>query len=442
MALAMRAEMGVRAEQHLTVVTQLSSLLALGLDELRARVQQELADNPALTLANADADRGSRGRQAGPGPGEDAFARDPLQHIPVRETRSESLIVQLALQLPRTDRAIAEAVVGSLDERGYLRESPGQLAADLRVSEARVQRVLDELKRVAPGLGARNARECLLDQLDQLAREGRGIRLAREILEHHLADAAHRRWRQIAVALHTTEKEVVLACERVRNELKPFPELPPDQGPEPRLRPDAVIKLAEDDSRAFSIELLGETGIGLRIDPLYLEVARGDGSADAHAWRHAFTLVHQGRRFIWLLRQRADTVRRTIGAAVEHQHEFVRNGTGLRPLTRVEIARELGLHESTVSRVVADKNLRLPDGRVIPLARLFGTSLPVENALRELLAGEGAERSDRELSVCMTNRGYPLGRRAVAKYRARLGVGGRASRARANPSSPAARPVN
>jgi RNA polymerase sigma-54 factor len=115
-------------------------------------------------------------------------------------------------------------------------------------------------------------------------------------------------------------------------------------------------------------------------------------------------------------------LRRVAEYAVQHQQEFIVAGeTALKPLTRAEVAAELGLHESTVSRAVADKFALLPDGTTVPLSRFFGVSGGVDGELRKLLESTDGPISDQRLADRLREAGYPIARRTVAKHRARLG---------------------
>jgi RNA polymerase sigma-54 factor len=117
------------------------------------------------------------------------------------------------------------------------------------------------------------------------------------------------------------------------------------------------------------------------------------------------------------------------GYAVEHQQAFLVGGpAALRPLTRAEVAAALGMHESTVSRAVADKYALLPDGTMVPLSRFFGVGGGVDGELRRLLASADGPISDQRLAERLREAGFPIARRTVAKHRARLGLAAAALR--------------
>jgi RNA polymerase sigma-54 factor len=115
--------------------------------------------------------------------------------------------------------------------------------------------------------------------------------------------------------------------------------------------------------------------------------------------------------------------------AVRRQEAFIRGGvTLLRPLTRAQVARELQLHESTVSRAVANRNVQLPSGAVIPMSNLFRGSLRLQDEIRQVIASERFPMSDDQIAAVLALRGHPVARRTVAKHRDALGIPRRALR--------------
>jgi RNA polymerase sigma-54 factor len=131
----------------------------------------------------------------------------------------------------------------------------------------------------------------------------------------------------------------------------------------------------------------------------------------------------RARSFLGQLRDRWETLRRVVEYAVERQKKFLLHGApALKPLTRAEVAAELNLHESTVSRTVADKYVLLPDRSVVPLSRFFIASGGVDGELRRLLEAAPGPLSDQRLTELLHEAGFAIARRTVAKHRARLGI--------------------
>ncbi len=133
--------------------------------------------------------------------------------------------------------------------------------------------------------------------------------------------------------------------------------------------------------------------------------------------------LEQAVLLIKCLQQRQQTIVRLMRYLVTVQRAFILNGEAhLKPLTRAHLAKELDVHESTISRAVASKAVQLPNGHLIPLAKFFDRSLQVRTALKHIIAQEGLHLSDSDLSQRLARQGYQVARRTVAKYRAMEGI--------------------
>jgi len=174
------------------------------------------------------------------------------------------------------------------------------------------------------------------------------------------------------------------------------------------------------------VELLEQHRFRLRINELYAELARGNVSGvDEHDMETAQYYLEEARLFLHGLDQRRRTLRQVSLALAEYQRDFVLYGPRyLRPLTRAQLAAQLGVHESTVGRAVAHKYIQLPDQRVIPLADFFDSSLPAKHDLRTLIIQENEAHplSDQALAVRLRELGHNITRRTVTKYRRALGI--------------------
>jgi RNA polymerase sigma-54 factor len=388
-----------------------SEMLILPCVSMESLIDRELCANAALERLDAGecpVCRGAsparcpvcaaairRGRRPELADVSDRAAAEPDTHALLRAVR---------IEIDAADGPIAERLIDSLDEHGFLDRSCAQLAAELGVDEVVVERVLAVVRGVGPpGVGARGVAECLLLQLDAL-----GVRdeLARAVIADHLHALARGHFSSIAQAVGTSRARIQLVLDLIRERLRPYPAF---DGNAPRVTsyvvPDMVV--SERDG-AFVVEL---------VEPAMTRLAvRRSGAPEAS--------VSRARSFLAQLHDRWNTLRRVAELAVEHQREFLLGGeTELRPLTRAEVALELGVHESTVSRAVADKHALLPDGTIVPLSRFFGVSGGVDGALRRLLESAGGSLSDQQLADRLGEAGYPIARRTVAKHRARLGYG-------------------
>jgi RNA polymerase sigma-54 factor len=160
--------------------------------------------------------------------------------------------------------------------------------------------------------------------------------------------------------------------------------------------------------------------LALRVSPSYSEATFTGGPREAAALSADLRRAHA---FLGRLEQRWRALKALGDALALHQDAFLRHGPDhLRPLNRAQIARELGVHESTVSRSVAGKHAALPAGGVVPLSDFFTTSRDALDVLRNLVACEPRPLPDAMLAQAMRRRGYPVARRTVAKYRESLGI--------------------
>jgi RNA polymerase sigma-54 factor len=389
--------------------------LALSAAALEETIEDELAGNPALQRIDQDAETSAwaaRPTNAAP----QGAAYEYLADEPGDEER---LIAAVRLLLPADEHELAEAVVGSLDSRLFLRTPPEELAAELGVAPARVAAVVDALRQAGPpGTAARDLRECLLAQLDEIDSSTRIFAIARGIVHEHLEALAADRLGQIAHALRVDVADVADAWDLIRTRLRPCAVIeidadrpPPAPPPPPELAFGASVR------GVHEVEVLEATRFILRIDPLYERACRDPEKAGLERD------LRRARRFMCRLEERWATLRALGEALALHQDGFLRYGRRhLRPLTRAQLARELGVHESTVSRAVSGKHAALPDGRVVLLAEFFGSSNDALDALRDLVAQEPRPLCDAVLAEAMRRRGFPVARRTVAKYRSMLAI--------------------
>ncbi|HMQ30292.1 MAG TPA: hypothetical protein PKD53_06160 [Chloroflexaceae bacterium] len=422
--LKLNARQELRAAPALLTHARLLELTTVGLHQA---IAQELEANPALEeLALPAAPRGA-------GRADDA---ERLMRVAAPVSLADALLGDLRASLPAADHALAALVVGSLDERGLLEEAPQSLARAAGVARGRIEAVLAALRELGPpGIAARDPRACLLAQLDAMPR-GEAPPLARSIVAAHLDDLAAGRQRAIARALGAAPEEVEAARAFIAGRLWPYPLQAALGGPaEPDRRayraPDLIFRRAGD---SFSAEPAAAPGRALQLSPVYAELAERAATLPADEAEHVRSYVERARVFLRSLRRRGETLARVGAALAERQAPFLREGPrALAPLTRLQLAHELRLHESTVCRAVADKTALLPDGALWPLDGFFDAARPAREVLRELIAAEAAPLSDQQLAAMLAERGHPVARRTVAKYRDELGIPPQHQRARRGP---------
>jgi RNA polymerase sigma-54 factor len=440
-------------------------LLQLSSSELAMAIARERDDNPAFEVEerqvcprcgaglgypelpcsicgcglSADLDRGLHhdeltpfdGRAHGAGAFENDGS-DPMLRIAGAQGRAEGLLRVLCMTVSTDDQDIAEFVVGSLDSHGYLPPAIVEDAADkLQCSAWRVAHVVEVLQRLEPvGIGARSAQECLLIQLHRLAEAGESRPLAVTLVRDFLKPLAFRRFRDVAHAIGETPKVIEAEWDFIRTHLHPYPAhgFDPDvgdlAGAAAPVRPDVIVRRREG---GFEAEVVEARRYELHVSRDYLR-ARTQVTSLAYTDQdraHVRQFVEGAQSFLSALRQRWETMQRVSDTLIELQRAFLERGpSGLQPLTRADVARRVGLHESTVSRATDGKFVLLPNGRTVPFDDFFDSSLPVKKALREVIACENPRHplSDEQLAGLLRKRGMDVARRTIAKYREEIGL--------------------
>ena len=455
-------QMGMRVSPRLVAA---SYILELSSQELQQAIAQEISENPAMELveketcpacggplqgsicpaclslqkispASQDADYDSSDdyindmNLSAPSAEEDF---DPFTQVAAQMSLAERLLNDLQTMLPKEDMALAVYLVGNLNDNGYLQVSVEEVAHQLDVPQADVERVLAALQSLEPiGIGARNLRECLLIQIAYLQGEGISCDVATEIVKNHLQELAEHKFSRIASELGVGIEDVAEASDFIRHRLNPFPAQgygTPDPGSsEGRatiILPDVII--SEGERESFEVEVIESKRFFVRITPLYQQLAAGLDREPARFTederRHIKQYVSRAKLFIANINQRRQTLQKITEYIVEAQRAFLLNGVRqLKPLTRAAVAYHLGMHESTVSRATASKYVMLPNRKVIPFSDFFTASLSVMDVMKELIASETSPLTDQEIADELARRGIVIARRTVAKYRDQLSI--------------------
>ncbi|MFN8474608.1 MAG: RNA polymerase factor sigma-54 [Anaerolineae bacterium] len=426
-----------------------SQMLQLSGTQLQQAIKQEVEENPALEVEEHEicplcgevlsrchcpvASEWMEPRHLQDSDEDDEY--DVLTSVAGQVTLAEHLLRDVSAQIPDEDLFIADYLIGSLDEHGFLDDDVEVVAATLGVDIARVEAILKRIQTVGPvGVGARDVRECLLMQLQRWEERGKAHPLVRPIIENYWSDLGEGRYSYIARALKTDTATVHTARDFIRGYLRPYPvpdlsELgswaqPTDT---PYIAPDIVIRSRPEAPDEFDVEVVESRRYSLRITPMYQELAKPAKTKklDQPALRPQDQEVIQGyfsraRDFLSRLRDRRETMARVSRYVVERQKGFLLHGPRhLVPLTRAEVAEALGMHESTISRATAEKYVMLPDRQVIPFETFFQPALSVQDVLKEIISQEPKPLTDAQLVEKLAAKGYHIARRTVAKYRAR-----------------------
>jgi RNA polymerase sigma-54 factor len=332
---------------------------------------------------------------------------------------------------------MAAYLVENLDDHGFLDCDLDEAASVCGVGRSCVERVLVAVQGLDPvGIAARDAQECLLIQIEHLRREGVEQPLARALVADHWEALSKRSFAAIAEAERTTVDQVQAALLFIRDNLNPFPahvhwadvhEAPPEQEAA-YPRPDVVISRSSSaDGAEYEVELPGAQACQLRVSDSYLEAVRrlreDDPGLDRQEWEQWEAFYGKARLFIKSVEQRWRTLYRLAMCLVEYQQGYLAHGDRhLRPLTRAQLAAQMDVHESTVSRAVAGKYAQLPSGRIVPLAKFFDSAAPVKEIIKEMISRESKPLSDRQIAERLAEQGYRVSRRTVAKYRNALNI--------------------
>jgi RNA polymerase sigma-54 factor len=364
------------------------------------------------------------------GAGDDEF--DPLTQVASEQSLAEVLLSELGTLLDEEDMPIAEYLVGSLDDKGYLSCTVDEAAYELEVDPRRVRQVLTILQGLEPvGVGARNLRECLLIQLDYLARNGVEQPHAREIIDEHLFDLGEHKFGKIAHELHISTDAVAAVWNFVKGKLNPHPghgfSATNDRDRDTRsmyILPDVIVNRKEDGS--FEIDVVESKRFFLRINPMYAQLGTPSDAAvslNTDDRKHVQQYVSRAKLFIANINQRRQTLHNISRCLVGRQRAFLSEGVRhLVPLSRAAIAEELGIHESTVSRATAGKYVMLPTGEVIPFSHFFTPSLSIQDVIKEFVERENRPLTDAEIADRLKENGINIARRTVAKYRMQLNI--------------------
>ncbi|XHR27052.1 MAG: RNA polymerase factor sigma-54 [Chthoniobacteraceae bacterium] len=349
--------------------------------------------------------------------------------IATNETLQQHLMEQLQTSdLSADQRKVAELIIGNIDDLGFLTVSVEDMSQNSGVALAELREVLEVIQTFHPvGVGTRDLRECLLVQLQRL---GKGDGMEYRIVDKHLDDLGKHRFPEIARRLNTTPEQVQKCADFIATlDPKPGQLFTPDMTN--YVLPDVTVEKISGD---WQISLNGEQIPHLRISNTYKDLMSRDGNAN-DVRDYIREKIRSGKFLIKSIHQRQQTISNIANEILERQREFFEKGpTALKPLTMVQVADVVGVHETTVSRAISGKYMATPWG-VFELKYFFtpgyqttgGETLSntsVKSAITELVKGEDTRHplSDKEIVDILTERGIPIARRTVAKYRAEAGI--------------------
>jgi RNA polymerase sigma-54 factor len=354
----------------------------------------------------------------------------------------DHLLWQLGLSaLPDPKKAIGRIVIGNLDDDGYLRTPLEEIATDAGAPVEEVESVLLHIQTFDPaGVAARDLRECLLIQLRHLDQDhGMGMTgglsgsLVEAIVANHLKDLEKKQYAKIAKALNTSVESVFEAT-KVIEVLEPKPGRPYFTSDNHVIVPDVFVMKNEDEW----VILLNEDGLPrLRISPYYKKLMGGKKEQNDATRQYLEEKLRGAQWIIRSIEQRNKTIIKVVGSIVKFQEPFFEKGIQyLKPLVLKQVADDIGMHESTISRVTANKYLYCPQG-LLELKFFFNagiqrsddngdmlSSVTVREMIRKMVAEEDARHplKDQEIAARLQRNHIMIARRTVAKYRAELTI--------------------
>jgi RNA polymerase sigma-54 factor len=340
-------------------------------------------------------------------------------------TLTDHLRSQLALvALPESVRDAAESVVGNLDENGYLMSSPEELAAEGGHSPAEVAEALRVVHTLDPaGVAAADPRECLLLQLE--SRNGKGG-VAWQILETHLKLVETRQFKELAKVLKRPIEHIQVALEVIRH-LDPRPGLRFSGANARSVEPDVYISK---DGEDYIIQISDDEVPQLRLNAQYRRMLDRDQEPNKDVRNYVKERYASAIQLMKNIEQRKQTILRVCQSIVRRQGEFLEHGIDfLKPMMIKEIAEEIGVHPSTVSRAVSSKYAHTPQG-VFELRYFFSEAvqgpgggatplLILKRRVRKMIDEEDKQHplTDEQITERLQSEGIEVTRRTVAKYR-------------------------
>lgn len=471
-------------------------ILSLSQQDLQALIEQEMAQNPALELENRSTcpvcmsvldgawcstcqrtveTQGNDDESldlmdeydvptAPSAPADSSEDFDPMTIVASDVSPLEQLHTDARLSLHEADYPIAELIIDSLNERGFLTTDLEDIAEPLGVSVEDVEEVLGIIQSVAPvGVGARNLSECLVLQTEYLRQLGTEIPPhTDEVVSEHLDDFGAHKYGQIQKRLGITPDELDDIREFIRSQLNPFQlqshannswQSPNSDG---HVTPDVLISIVDD---TLQIGIADNHFFHLRTNAIYSQLMREFSTrkskkeepaikpeedpdiieeeetlispeqiqqSSSEDKQHVRRFTQRAQTFMSNIEQRQATLLKISECICRFQESFLREGVReLRPLTRALVAQEVGVHESTVSRATANKFVQLPNRKVIPFSDFFTANLSAKEVIKQIVEREtarGESLTDKRIVELLQDEGIRIARRTVAKYRAELGI--------------------
>ncbi|MEN1967053.1 RNA polymerase factor sigma-54 [Lentibacillus sp. N15] len=407
-----------------TELRQAIQLLQYSTYELYQFLQDQQLENPLIELEEKVPDN--------PYPKKSNYRNtdetNPFDYIPAREQgMREQLLDQMQwLNITQAERELLHYLILNLDENGYLSVDPAETSENFSITITEINRGIEQLQQLEPiGVGARNLKECLLLQARCYYPDEP---LLECLIMDYLEDLANRKWHNIARSLNISLANVKEMHDMIQ-EFDPKPCARITNFSADYLHPDIVVEQKGD---GFSVYLNDGYVPRIQMNSQYAEYLTGKTDVTGY-------MQHKYKSYQWLvnsLEQRRSTILKIVDVVIKKQHDFLKNGfAALQPLTLKEVAEEIDMHESTVSRATMNKVIQTPQG-AYDIRRLFASKLTADNGdsasqatvkllLKDIVEKESKRKpySDQKIAdYFKTKKGITISRRTVAKYREELKI--------------------
>ena len=441
-------------------LAQTMTLLSLTTQELQQEIDSELASNPALEMVEERRCPTCRRLLTDPGkcpvcslpanlnseepvvflsPREEFISRkdyidntmDDEPFAPEVEELPVYVLKQIAPDLDPNQRALAAYLLTHLDEDGLLTTTLMEVSRYTHVPISEVEKVKRLIQLADPvGVGSSTPQEALLVQLEVLKETNDAVPAAAErCIREGMDQLSHHQYPELAHKFDVPVKQISMAAQFISENLYPFParahwgdvRQPAHEETQVYHQPDVLINYLNDDpTKPLIVEIIMPTSGTLQVNPMFKQAIK---EASPETKPDLKGDLEKASLFVKCLQQRNHTMERLLMRVVSLQREYILHGEKfLKPVTRAQISREMEVHESTISRAVANKAVQLPNRRIVPLSVFFDRSLNIRSVLKEIIEGESKPYSDSDLVELLSEKGFNVARRTVAKYRAIEGI--------------------
>jgi RNA polymerase sigma-54 factor len=365
--------------------------------------------------------------------GQSSRARDEIPEAALAPNNLDLptyVLRQVAPDLEGYERQIAAMILSNLNKDGFLDITIREICRFHHTTPEKVDLVLKKIQRCDPlGISARNVQDALLVQIEFLSSTIHIPEFTEQAIREEFDLLAKRQYGELAKRLGTTTQKIKLISQFISDNLNPFParahwgsvRQPNDSTPEVYHQPDILIYyLNNKPGNPLVIEIITPSRGTLRINPLFKKAIKEQEGEKREAWKND---LDKASLLIKCLQQRNNTMRQLMENLVDIQKSYIIHGdTYMKPLTRAQIADLMEVHESTISRAVANKTVQLPNKKIIPMSTFFDRSLAIRAIMRQIIDNENHALNDTEIRENLETQGINVARRTVAKYRAMEGI--------------------